>query len=219
MNLRRWMIAILTAGSLAMCVLWPWLSSWCFDGEFYQDQATGSIRMHEYFLGLQVDWIGRFPGALAVYGPFVLFGIGPAAWLWRWARRRWPQLSPFTILSALSLVLCVCCLWAWLFEGGLTYAIAGTVDPPRRQWLGFGYCEFHPYSGTITVYWVSWPLLIVAALAAIMPTRWSIQAYRERRRRDRIRLGLCGKCGYDLRASTERCPECGTPIVRATVVP
>lgn len=33
------------------------------------------------------------------------------------------------------------------------------------------------------------------------------------RRRARIRRGLCGKCGYDLRPSkSEKCPECGMPI-------
>ncbi len=31
-----------------------------------------------------------------------------------------------------------------------------------------------------------------------------------RRRRKREMLGLCLKCGYDLRGSKERCPECGS---------
>ncbi len=35
------------------------------------------------------------------------------------------------------------------------------------------------------------------------------------RRRKRKKLGLCLKCGYDLRASKERCPECGTAMQKS----
>ena len=45
------------------------------------------------------------------------------------------------------------------------------------------------------------------ALMAVLPSIWLLSS---RRQRSRSRLGLCRVCGYDLRASASRCPECGT---------
>jgi hypothetical protein len=50
-----------------------------------------------------------------------------------------------------------------------------------------------------------WPACVVFSIA---PLIWSTRHFRKRRRR---RSGLCVSCGYDLRASPKRCPECGAP--------
>jgi len=45
-------------------------------------------------------------------------------------------------------------------------------------------------------------------------------AYCTRRKNDRRRKGQCTRCGYDLRGSTDRCPECGKLIgKRRSVMP
>jgi hypothetical protein len=70
------------------------------------------------------------------------------------------------------------------------------------------------YSGTPPAYsnlrdyrWVTCPHWIVV-VATAAPPLVCLELWRVRRRR--ARAGLCPKCGYDLRATPDRCPECGT---------
>jgi hypothetical protein len=56
------------------------------------------------------------------------------------------------------------------------------------------------------------PYWSVTAATALLPLGWTGQWLRSKGRR-RKKLGLCRACGYDLRASPERCPECGTAAV------
>ena len=65
------------------------------------------------------------------------------------------------------------------------------------------------FPNLVTVNPVS-PLLLFSALPAVVCSR---RFYRWYRARDLIAQGLCVQCGYDLRASKDRCPECGTPVI------
>lgn len=97
-------------------------------------------------------------------------------------------------------------------------ALANPLIGSPRRWferLGFQYRSFEvrdptfdePYiyraTGLVAPFYAICPLLLALPLAKCS------SLYRKRLRRIN---GRCTRCGYDLRASTDRCPECGTPI-------
>jgi hypothetical protein len=65
-------------------------------------------------------------------------------------------------------------------------------------------------NGTMAEWSVGCRLWVLALAFALLPARWALS-------RRRPQPGCCGVCGYDLRATPDRCPECGTtPPARAT---
>jgi hypothetical protein len=62
-------------------------------------------------------------------------------------------------------------------------------------------------SGVMTVA----PIWVAMVPTAVLPIVWVMRRIRGSNWRERVTRGLCGRCGYDLRASPDRCPECGEP--------
>lgn len=67
-------------------------------------------------------------------------------------------------------------------------------------------------SGLSTTRIIGVPLWLLCLLTVAPPFALAVSSRRRRLRAARGTANLCLACGYDLRASSGRCSECGTPI-------
>ena len=94
------------------------------------------------------------------------------------------------------------------------YPVTANFTPGDATWryAGFHYSVFRDNpSSSIASYGYAvphWFLILLLGAAGWWAGRSWLLARRHRRR---LAEGLCVVCGYDLRASPDRCPECGTP--------
>ena len=93
----------------------------------------------------------------------------------------------------------------------------------ERNWLAFSTGDSGPRSpatpqpGTyVRQRWAAVPHWVVAGVLAAATVGLATPKVRRVRRDQRAVRGLCTSCGYDLRATPGRCPECGAQAEPAT---
>jgi hypothetical protein len=94
--------------------------------------------------------------------------------------------------------------WGAAIGDGTTVIPATTSNPYARYWRS----RFKPHQPQV---WVAiipwlWPVCAIVPLALILGI---LQFRKARSQHSRQKQGHCTQCGYDLRATPDRCPECG----------
>jgi hypothetical protein len=145
-------------------------------------------------------------------------------------------------VSLLWLAICVV-LWARSYGGAdaislpMSHSI-GIYIHSNEGWTRYAFVKYRSHPSENKALWYRWPRggtknnpfgfdyfstelsagfgltlpdWLQCIVALILPALW----FRARRRMRNAPMNACAKCGYDLRATPDRCPECGASVTEA----
>jgi hypothetical protein len=136
---------------------------------------------------------------LTILGWVNLFGLNLDGLIWLWIASHLREQSN-RFRKAAIVLLC--------FHVALLAAVAAKtlLDPSTMPSLRVLGIAIHIDSVIIV------PVAMIFMAAFAVPLAWLLAPGTRAAFQRRVERGLCVNCGYDLRASQERCPECGEPI-------
>ena len=144
-----------------------------------------------------------------------------ALWIesyWRWEAIIWHPSAPLVRLDSAAGELCVCgapnSVGFNVFPGDELNRLGGKsseakiwlsaeLTHQRFAWFGFAYVVNRQSIWKVSLYFPHWSVACFFGFLPMALGLWTIRSHR------RISPTACTSCGYDLRASELRCPECG----------
>lgn len=91
----------------------------------------------------------------------------------------------------------------WTFLGYPSSIVSGAAAEAEAGLSDWGFAGLSGLRSQTGYAWTVIPLWMIAVPLAVLPAVWVAVRMRSKP------AGRCRNCGYDLRATPDRCPECG----------